>query len=434
MRKKPTTHYFLTLLFLLLAGLACGQPPVARATSTSTESPTATFIPSQSPPSATPFPRLDTGALWYLLRGGSRLDQGWGVDVDVEGNVYFATYQQDPAEMFADMVIYKFTSDGGELWQTRWGGPFMEKAFIVTVQNEIAYVGGLSYTSAGLTESEMVVIALDCQDGHLIWEFTWGQGYGYQEVDGLVVEEAAIYISGWTTGETTSNDAAILKLDLAGNLSWAQTWGTEGWDQADGQMVVTADRIYVAGRYNGSNMLLGGQGYIASFAKESGETLTHQTWGGPLFTDALGLTGDDTYLYVVGLTLDQGNGGQIFLRKYDLDLNLVWEQVWGGTGSESARSVAVDPEGNIYVAGESDSYNRANGLDIVLLRYDPDGVLLWSQTWGGSQNEGALGIALDGNYLYIAANTRSFGSGQDDALLLKVDALTGQFPSVEERR
>src|SRR4030042_1472283 len=103
----------------------------------------------------------------------------------------------------------------------------------------------------------MAVLALDRQDGHLIWEYTWGLGFGYQEVDGLVVDGESIYISGWTTGETTGNDAAILKLDLWGNLIWAQNWGTAGWDQADGQLVVTEDRLYIAGRYNGANILVG---------------------------------------------------------------------------------------------------------------------------------------------------------------------------------
>ncbi len=387
---------------------------------------------------ATPSPNIASATeirptLWYLTRGGARLDQGWGVDADSEGNIYFATFQQAEGEPFADIVAYKFSPDGNELWHTRWGGKNMEKAFIVTVKGNTVYVGGLTYTSSiDLTQADMAVLALNAQDGSLVWDFTWGQGFGYEEVDGLVAEDDAIYLSGWTTGKTTGNDVAVLKLDLKGRLIWASSWGGKGWDEGDGQMVVDRDTIYVAGRYNGTNILLGGEGLIVRFSKETGQYLSHTTWGGPLGTDALGLTSDGTFLYAVGLTLDKGNGGQIFLRKYDKKLNLIWEQLWGGKGSESARAVAVGPSGDIYLAGSSDSFSKGGGLDVAFLRFTPEGALVWAKTWGGRFNDSASGLAIFGNRAFIAGTTQSFGSGQDDALLIAADSETGQFPSLPQ--
>jgi hypothetical protein len=352
------------------------------------------------------------------------------VDVDRTGNIYFATFQQAEKEPFADMVIYKFSADGTELWKTRWGGKNMEKAFIVTVAEPYAYVGGLTYTSSvNLMESDMAVLALKTEDGSVAWDFTWGQGFGYEEVDGLVVDGENIYLSGWTTGEKSSVDLAILKLNLQGSLLWANSWGGNGWDEGDGQMVVDEDTIYVAGRYSGANILLGGQGLLVRFSKQTGEYLSHAVWGGPIGTDALGLTSDGSHLYTVGLTVDRGNGGQIFLRKWDKNLNLIWERLWGGKGSEDARAIAVAPSGDIYIAGATDSYGDGGGMDIVLLRYDPDGNLLWYRTLGGPQNDGAHGIALSQNRVYIAGNTKGTEHGQDDAILIAAAADTGEFPA-----
>lgn len=390
----PKIYYFFFGVALLLPALSCATPTPTSPTDYLTE-------------------------LWSLTRGGSRLDQGWGVDVDDEGNVYLATYQQAENEPYADMVIYKIGANGGELWQQRWGTNFMEKAFIVTVAAPFVYVGGLTYRSAALTEADMVVLALNMADGSLVWDFEWGQGFGYEEVDGLVVAEDGLYVAGWTTGAETSNDLALLKLSLAGTLLWWQSWGTAAWDQADGQLVVDAENIYLSGRYNAQNILLGGQGLLAQFERANGHYVAHQSWGGPIFTDALGLTSDGTFLYAVGLTLDAGNGGQIFLRKYDKELKLIWEQVWGGPGGESARAVAVDAAGRIWVAGETASIGNGR-LDIVILHYDPDGRLLGSQSWGGVEDEGALGLVPAGNALYVVGKTRSFGNGQDDIVLLKL--------------
>jgi PQQ-like domain len=423
MRKKSllvSCFLFLTTIFFLLSCVASAQ-------TFSTPS----FTAPEMPPVKNATPAEAGPELWYLTRGGAKLDQGWGVDTDSEGNIYFATFQQAEKEPFADIVLYKFSPGGKEIWHARWGGKNMEKAFIVTVKGNTVYVGGLTYISAvSLTEADMAVLAFNAQDGSLAWNFTWGQGFGYEEVDGLVVEDDAIYLSGWTTGKTTGNDVAVLKLDLKGKLIWAKSWGGKNWDEGDGQMVVDGDTIYVAGRYNGTNIILGGEGLIVRFSKQSGEYISHTTWGGPLGTDALGMTSDGTFLYAVGLTVDKGNGGQIFLRKYDKSLNLIWEELWGGKGSESARAVAVGPLGDIYLAGSSDSFSDGGGLDVAFLRYTPDGVLVWAKTWGGRLNDGASGLAIYGNRAYIAGNTKSYGNGQDDALLISADTETGQFPSI----
>ena len=97
---------------LVLAALACslGARPAAPDTT-------------QPGPPASPTPTADSAALWYLTRGDVKSDQAWGVDTDSQGNVYVVAYmQQPPTRPFFDMVIYKFSPAGQEIWQTQWGG------------------------------------------------------------------------------------------------------------------------------------------------------------------------------------------------------------------------------------------------------------------------------------------------------------------------
>jgi len=378
-------------------------------------------------------PTLDLSALWYLTRGDAQSDQAWGVDTDSQGNVYVAAYmQQPPSKLFFDMVIYKFSPDGKELWQTQWGGDLQEKAFIAVVDEPYVYVGGLAHTAMTLTEADMAILALDMNSGQVLWTLTWGQGFGYEEADGLVVAGDYIYVSGWTTGEKTGGDIAVLKLDRDGHLVWARTWGTAGFDAADGQMVVDDDAIYVSGRVNATNMFFGGDAAVVKLSKENGDYLAHTTWGGAAFDDGLGMTSDGVYLYVVGLTLSFGNGGQIFLLKYDKDLQLKWQQIWGGAKGESARALEVDGDGNILVAGSTASYGNGED-DVVLLQYSSEGVLNWSTTWGGPLQDAVHGLALDGRFAYLAGNTRSYSKGQNDALVIKADSRSGRFPLVSEQ-
>ncbi|MBI3738786.1 MAG: PQQ-binding-like beta-propeller repeat protein [Chloroflexi bacterium] len=404
--------YLLTMLGLIvLTALACGQAPT----------------PTPITPSLVP--TANSANLWFLTRGEAKSDQDWGVDADSQGNIYTAGYYQSPASAtFFDMVMYKFAPDGKEMWRTQWGGKLQEKAFVVAVAEPYVYVGGLQNNSLSLFDSDMIVLALDTNDGHVIWNFKWGQGFGYQEVDGLVVNGDHLFVSGWTTGEKTEGDIGLLKLNRAdGSLVWAKTWGTAKFDSADGQMVVDNDAVYISGRTNGANMLTGGEAVIVKFSKETGEYLDHRTWGGPLFSDGLGMTSDGTFLYVTGLTLDKGNGGQIFLLKYDKNLNLIWEQTWGGKGAESARAAEVDANGNILIAGNTFSYGAGKG-DIALLQFSPDGKLNWSQLWGGPLDDSTQDLVIDRNFVYLVGSTENKSQGMNDALLIKADSQTGQFP------
>jgi hypothetical protein len=359
--------------------------------------------------------------LWYLTRGEAWSDKGWGVDVDSSGNIYLAGLEQHFGQFYTDIGIYKFASDGSQLWYTPWGRPFTDKAFVVDVAEPYVYVGGVTQLGVWFNTADMLILKLDAVSGALVDEFTWDQGFGYEEVDGLVVEGNDIYIAGWTTSQT-NQDIAVLKLTTELTPVYTTTWGSPGYDEANGQIVVDAGSIYVAGYYNGHDSVL------AAFDKNTLVYQWHTVWDTPNAADALGMTSDGTDLYLVGLTLI-GTNGQIYVLKYGPDHQLIWSVLWGGTGSEAARAIAVDTNGNILVAGKTDSYGHGAN-DIAFLQLDPDGNLNWQRVWGGAAIDEAHGLVLDGEMAYIAGETFSFGAGQSDMLLIKANASTGQMPWV----
>ncbi len=414
MKRKPTSLVLLIYPLCIVVILACGIGEVALPTAT-TES----------------MPTVRAEELWIRLEGNIKADQSWAVVTDDESNLYWGTFQQAPGELFSDLVIYKYAPDGSLLWETRYGSPYQEKLFVLAVSPPYLLVGGEQDHSFDISQSDMLILALDLQDGSLIWETIYDQGFGYEEVDGLVAEGGFIYVSGWTTSENNGNDVGILKLDLQGKIIWSRSWGGPGWDQADGQMVVDEDHLYISGRYNGNDYLSGGHGLLACFSKESGENLRHAVWNSEQFYDGYGMTSDGTFLYVTGITIVPRSGmlgnGQIFVQKWDKQLNLIWEEQWGGSGGDQARAIGVNEEGRIIVAGNA---TISGNKQIVLLVYDGDGNLLGETLWGGVGEDVAHGLWISGEYVYIAGETRSAGAGMNDALLLKVHIPTGTFPQL----
>lgn len=215
---------------------------------------------------------------WTITHGGTRTDEGWGVAVDAEHNVYFAGFDRI-ASATADVFLCKLTPDGVEVWNASWGGLFDDEAFVVTVHDEYVYVGGRAFTNLSLTSADMFILKFYAVNGSLVWSRTWDGGHGYDEVDGLVVEGNNLYVAGWTTGASTQNDIAVLKYDVNGTLVWSRSWGTVGWDEANGQIGVDENCIYVAGRYNAPSMISGGDAVLVAFNKTDGGYLWNTTWG-----------------------------------------------------------------------------------------------------------------------------------------------------------
>ena len=145
------------------------------------------------------------------------------------------------------------------------------------------------------------------------------------------------------------------------------------------------------------------------------------TWGGnkedAITSTALDQNGN---IIAAGYTNSFGYGTtNVLLQKYDSLGNLLWSTTWGGSTSDAASSVATDKNNNIYLVGSTSSYG-SGWYDVLILKFNPNGSLVWSKTWGGSSYDAGYGIAIDsqGNLL-ISAESYSFGSS---AILLKLDS------------
>ncbi|MFN8395879.1 MAG: HYR domain-containing protein [Bacteroidia bacterium] len=102
-----------------------------------------------------------------------------------------------------------------------------------------------------------------------------------------------------------------------------------------------------------------------------------------------------------------------------IDPALEWATYYGGNGLENAYGVAADSVGNSYLAGYSTStssismggfQNTFSGQqDGYLVKFDPAGVRVWATYYGGSGSDHAQAVAIDpsGSNIYITGNTAS---------------------------
>ena len=122
-------------------------------------------------------------------------------------------------------------------------------------------------------------------------------------------------------------------------------------------------------------------------------------------------------VYVAGSTdtsidaLPVTGGRDFTYAKYGADGTRQMTRIWGTTNNDVARAVALDPAGNVYVAGYTEGaslgYGYGYACSASLAKYSAAGVQQWNVSWGGTQTV-AYGLAVDasGN-AYVAGFTDS---------------------------
>jgi len=102
--------------------------------------------------------------------------------------------------------------------------------------------------------------------------------------------------------------------------------------------------------------------------------------------------------------------------------SLMWSQTFGGSNNDAAESIQRTMDGGYILVGYTESYGAGNN-DAWLIKTDTEGTEQWGQTFGGSNDDVTKSVqqTTDGGYI-LAGWTKSYGAGNDDAWLIKTDA------------
>jgi hypothetical protein len=146
--------------------------------------------------------------------------------------------------------------------------------------------------------------------------------------------------------------------------------------------------------------------------------------GGPESEEGNSLiqTSDGGYA-IAGHTTSFGAGGaDVYVVKLDAKGNLQWTKTIGGESGDSGSSLIQTSDGGYAIAGSTTSFG-AGEPDVYVVKLDANGNLQWTKTIGGKEwDEGhSLIQTSDGGYA-IAGFTESFGAGGGDVYLVKLDA------------
>ncbi len=239
-------------------------------------------------------------------------------------------------------------------------------------------------------------------------------------------------------------DCFLAKYNSNGVVQWAKTLGGSGHDRAFCAAMDAQGNCYIAGGFASTNFFIGSTKltntmsngnpafFVAKFSP-TGSLLWARCPDKNYSTGVVGLAvdasnnvcvaGSITGTNIIGGTnFVAGNYSDVLLLKYDSSGNLLWGQHPGGSEGDSGSDLAVDDLGNLYLSATFHSSNATFGsfvftntqsdfgyfTDIAVVKYDPNGSVLWAKQFGGEINEIARGIAVDSQHnCYITGDFQS---------------------------
>jgi len=259
-------------------------------------------------------------------------------------------------------------------------------------------------------------------------EAGWFTTYGGTGVDAAYsisqTTDGGYIVAGSTNSSGAgSQDAWVAKLDEDGNVTWQKTYG--GADAERVSVQQTADGGYIAAGSTGS-FGAGGNGDLWAIKLDADGNVTWQkTYGGAAsyeYANSIRQTADGGYI-VAGFTRSFGAGnGDMWLLKLDASGNVAWQKTYGGPETETAGYAEQTSDHGYIVAGYTKSFGAGNE-DAWILKLDASGNITWQKTYGGAADDGANVVrqTADGGYI-VAGHTASSGAGGSDAWILKLDA------------
>lgn len=127
-------------------------------------------------------------------------------------------------------------------------------------------------------------------------------------------------------------------------------------------------------------------------------------------------------VYVLGATVASNNKFDIVLMKYTLSGILQWTKFFDGPDKQDDNPsyMSLDSTGNICIAGSS--IGLTSGRDGIILKYNPEGLLMWSKrfTSSGNHSDAISGITCNSGNVFVTGF--SYGGPTVDCITLKYDS------------
>lgn len=325
--------------------------------------------------------------LWAHSGGGTKVDRGYGVAADAEGNVYVTGHSQGADARFGgqtladagdyDVFVAKYSAAGDLLWVKTDGGPGYDYGHGIAVNRQ-----GKVFVTGAIVGDKVARMFCSCYDGAggRLWQKST-EGKAHSSGHGVSVDPAGnAYVGGFSGGVGTlgtvalnnpnGQDLLIAKFSPAGDIGWVQQ-GHGSKNAMIHEISVDEDGyVWACGMFKSAPLLIadrevansGDSDPLLTCIDPSGKRLWTITGGGPKVDYGLGITTDhhgagvllgefsETF-EMLGQKLTSRGATDIYVAGIDRQGGLRWLAQAGGDKGDNSYTAAADAAGNVFFSG-----------------------------------------------------------------------------------
>ncbi len=356
--------------------------------------------------------------------GGNDLDYASSVQQTTDGG-YIITGYTSSFGVFGDVYIIKTNSLGDTLWTKTYGNSGWDAGEWIEQTSDGGYIAtGFRDVWNGVT----YLFKLDSL-GDTLWTRAYQASTASGDLGCYVQEttDGGFVMVGVIPPWPSPGAVMLRRTNSNGGLLWTKIYGNvqltaNQFIEHEKVLEQTSDGGYII--TGNTTDTFGNQDICLIKTDSSGNILWTKSYGGgnTEVSRSISLTTDQGYI-IAGVTTSFGAGGEdVYLIRADSSGSVLWTKTYGGAGDDAAYSVRQTVNGGYIIAGITNSFGFGND-DVYVINTDASGNLLWSKTYGGTGAELAYSIqnTNDGGYI-IAGSTKSFGAGNEDVYLIKMDS------------
>jgi hypothetical protein len=363
---------------------------------------------------------------------------GTALAADTNGNIIVTGFG-------TNFNTVKLSPQASNLWTATYKdvGPTRGQAIVLDT-NGNAYVSGSdTYGYTFLSPAVTLTTVKYDTNGNQLWAASPGSRAFW--VTGVLVAGCALdsgnnlYIAyQWKPLQSPASQPYVIKLSSSGVALWGAGSPDAGWlsNVGYGLAVDMAGDVFITGQFI---FIVPNEGYAATSygtykANRNGSWVwTNSFPAVPMGASVATSVALDSLnnCYVTGYSPGTNAGNDIVTIKYDNNGNQIWLQRYNGPGNgdDEGNAIAVDANGNVYVAGYETT--AAGGTEMVLIKYAP-GPFLKKQANGSMllQAAGAAGEGFDFQASTNLVNWQDLGTNTADSngLVQFLDTNAPLFP------
>lgn len=413
-----------------------------------------------------------------------------------------------------DIFVVKYDSIGNVVWANSFGGKLDDNVNTITTDNAGNVIIAGSFFSSSISFASTTLhnygypsffLAKLNNAGSVLWSKTCDTSYNHPNIAEnyatSVITDAngcvfvTIYLVGSIVFGTDTLQTALydqyssilLKYNATGNFLWAKMINAEAYRFVELYSVCTdtIGNIFVTGATNGSIFYASPMSWATGCSGWKHFVLKLDSMGNGkkmksicsydyysyipyhlavfspnqiYVTGEFGNTNDSIITFGSTTLINHSFGtSDIFLAKYDSNLNIVWVKHAGGDNNETPNSICTDDSGKVYITGTfmssslafgTSTLNNTSTSNFFAVKYDSSGNVVWAKNANDTGSNFGNGIAVNNrNDVYITgsfnSNKITFGSnvltnnlaGTDDVFLAKYqqNGLVQVLNTIEEK-